>query len=166
MRSKGAYVEEFPTVLRSYCTTSRSSTGETPFSLIYGTKAFLPLEILEGSLWVTDFKENDNEVERHQDLDTLNEEHEAAKLCQAAYKACTKNYHNMRVQMKNFNVGEWVLRKNESSHAQPQGKLSVTWEGPYKIVETHQNGAYVIEAQDGRPIPRTWNAQNLCQFYS
>ena len=96
----------------------------------------------------------------------LDEKREAAQVHQALYKSQIGNYYYHHVRAKNFKVGEWVLRKNESIQAEPLGKLSVTWEGPYKIVEAHKNGAYVLEAQDGRAIPRTWNVQSLRHFYS
>ena len=75
---------------------------------------------------MTDFDVNENEVEKHQDLNMLDEKREAAHPHKAAYKTRIENYHNWHVQVKNFKVGEWELRKNESGHAQPQGEISVT----------------------------------------
>ncbi|KAK3020068.1 hypothetical protein RJ639_004068 [Escallonia herrerae] len=43
--AKGAWVDELPKVLWAYRTTPHSVTGETPFSLYYGTEAMLPVEI-------------------------------------------------------------------------------------------------------------------------
>ncbi|KAL0293068.1 UNVERIFIED_CONTAM: hypothetical protein Sradi_6958400 [Sesamum radiatum] len=37
--AKGNWVEELPGILWAYRTTSRRSTGESPFSLVYGTEA-------------------------------------------------------------------------------------------------------------------------------
>lgn len=42
--------------------TARSNTGETPISYTYGTETVLPLEILTGSLCVTNFEANANET--------------------------------------------------------------------------------------------------------
>ena len=42
--TKGKLVEELPHVLWTYRTTPRRSTGETPFSMTYGTKVVIPLE--------------------------------------------------------------------------------------------------------------------------
>ena len=42
--AKGKWVEELPHVLWTYQTTPRRSTGETPFSLMYGAEAVIPLE--------------------------------------------------------------------------------------------------------------------------
>ena len=38
-------VEKLPGVLWAYRTTKRIPTGETPFSLAYGTKAIIPVDI-------------------------------------------------------------------------------------------------------------------------
>lgn len=84
---------------------------------------------------------------------------------QAAYKRVTKRYYNQMVKEKSFKVGEYVLRRNEASRAQPQGKLGPTWEGPYKIVEANQNRVYILETMEGSQIPRTWNARNLKKFF-
>ena len=43
--SKRLWAEELPKVLWAYRTTSRTSTGETPFSLAYGVEAMILMEI-------------------------------------------------------------------------------------------------------------------------
>ena len=42
--AKGKWVEELSHVLWTYQTTSRRSTGETPFSMTYGAEVVIPLE--------------------------------------------------------------------------------------------------------------------------
>lgn len=44
-KAKGDWPEELPFVLWSYRTTPRIPTGETPFSLAFGTEAVVPAEI-------------------------------------------------------------------------------------------------------------------------
>jgi hypothetical protein len=43
--AKGKWVEELPTVLWAFRTTPRRSTGETPYSLAFGSEAVIPLEV-------------------------------------------------------------------------------------------------------------------------
>jgi len=43
--AKGKWVEELPHILWTYGTTPCRSIGETPFSMIYGFEAVIPLEI-------------------------------------------------------------------------------------------------------------------------
>ena len=44
-KANGTWLEELPNVLWAYMTTARTSTGETPFSLTYGTKAVILVEV-------------------------------------------------------------------------------------------------------------------------
>ncbi|XP_075077117.1 uncharacterized protein LOC142163868 [Nicotiana tabacum] len=45
--AKGRRHEELPGILLAYRTTAKSSTGEMPFSLVYGAEALIPVEINE-----------------------------------------------------------------------------------------------------------------------
>ena len=45
--------EKLPFALWAYRTSFRTSTGATPYSLVYGMEAVLPIEIEMGSLRVT-----------------------------------------------------------------------------------------------------------------
>jgi len=47
--SKGNWIELLPGVLWVYRTTTKTSIGETPFSLVYGAEALIPVEIGEPS---------------------------------------------------------------------------------------------------------------------
>ena len=58
--AKGKWVEELPHVLWTYRTTPRRSTGETPFSMTYGTEAVIPLETGFPMSRTSSFNPNDN----------------------------------------------------------------------------------------------------------
>ncbi|XP_074378016.1 uncharacterized protein LOC141719537 [Apium graveolens] len=55
---KGTWPEELAQVLWSYNTTPRTITGETPFSLVYGCEAMVPVEVGASSFW----RDNDSEA--------------------------------------------------------------------------------------------------------
>ena len=63
-------MEELPYVLRSYRTTPRRSTGETPFSMTYGAEVVIPLETRFLMLRTSLFALNsiDNLLEKSLDL--------------------------------------------------------------------------------------------------
>ena len=164
-RAKGLWVDELPSVLWTYRTTARTATNETPFSLTYGSEAVLPLEIGLPTDRVLHFNEEETETDMRANLDLLQERREVAALRQATYKSQTEKYYNRRVKERACKVGDLVLRKNEASRAENQGKLSQNWEGPYKVVEAHLNGSYVLETLQGTPIPRTWNIANLKKYH-
>ena len=104
---------------------------------------------------------DDNEEEQRLNLDLLQERREMAAIREEKYKKKIEQYYNQRVRPVSFKVGDFVYRRNEASRVESQGKLGPNWEGPYRVVEAYRNGAYKLEAMDGRSIPRTWHAINL-----
>ena len=61
--AKGIWLDELPSVLWAYHTTTRTPTGETPFRLAYGTNAVIPAEIGLTSYRVDSYNEDTNEEE-------------------------------------------------------------------------------------------------------
>jgi hypothetical protein len=58
LKKHGAnWVSELPSVLWGNRTTPSRATTKTPFFLVYGAEACLPLEIIMGSPWVEAFDE-------------------------------------------------------------------------------------------------------------
>ena len=57
---KGLWAEELPKVLWAYKTTSRTSIGETPFSLAYRVEAMIPVEIGVPSLRRETYNQEEN----------------------------------------------------------------------------------------------------------
>ncbi|GJR88126.1 reverse transcriptase domain-containing protein [Tanacetum coccineum] len=62
-------------------------------------------------------------------------------------------------------TGTYVLRLNNASKAEFQGKMRPTWEGPYIVNKAYGDGAYKLETLSGSSIDRTWNGSNLSKFY-
>jgi transposase InsO family protein len=57
--AKGLWPEELPNILWAYRTTARTSTGETPFRLTFGTEAVILVEIRLTS-WRTNHHDEDS----------------------------------------------------------------------------------------------------------
>ncbi|XP_070002056.1 uncharacterized protein [Nicotiana sylvestris] len=83
---KGNWPEVIPGVLWSYRTTAKISTGETPFSLVYGTEALIPVEIGELSTRFTQATQESNDEEMRVNLDLLEPRREATLIRMAAQK--------------------------------------------------------------------------------
>lgn len=106
----------------------KTSTGETPFSLVYGSEAVIPAEIGLPSPRLTAANTIDNEAEHRLDLDLLEERHEIARIKEAKYKIQLERYYNARVHICTFTPREYVFRDNEASNAERPGKLAPKWE--------------------------------------
>nr|XP_009762885.1 PREDICTED: uncharacterized protein LOC104214860 [Nicotiana sylvestris] len=78
--AKGNWPEVLPDVLWAYRTTAKTSTGETPFSLVYGAEALIPVEIGEPSTRFMQATEESNSEEMRVNLDLLEGRREAALI--------------------------------------------------------------------------------------
>ncbi|GJS74764.1 reverse transcriptase domain-containing protein [Tanacetum coccineum] len=163
-RSKD-WIEELPHVLWAHRTMIKSSNGETPFSLTYGTEAVIPAEIGMPTLRTTEIDLTKNNEALGMNLDLIEERREQAAIQEAKSKKKMEKYYNSRVRGTSFKPGDMVYRSNEASHARDEGKLGPKWEGPYEVKESLGKGAYKLKDCKGNEIPRTWNICNLKKCY-
>ncbi|CAJ2652269.1 unnamed protein product [Trifolium pratense] len=163
-QNKKKWVEELDNVLWAYRTTPHSTTGETPFRMVYGTEAVIPVEIGEPSRRTEQpLDEEQNDEALREELDLVEEIRTGASLKEATLKQKIAARHDTKVIKREFEVGSLVLRRNADSQ---DGKLAPNWEGPYRVIDKTENGAYYLEDLRGKKLPRPWNAQKLKQYYS
>ncbi|KAL0386205.1 UNVERIFIED_CONTAM: hypothetical protein Sradi_3014800 [Sesamum radiatum] len=161
--SRTGWVEEIPGVLWAYRTTSSTSTGETPFSLVYESEALIPAEVVEPTKRVISYEEQDNHEARRQDLDLVEEQRDLARIRMENYKRRILRSYNSRVKERTLQIGDLVLRKVKVQKS--VGKLEPKWEGPYRVIEIRREGTYKLATMEGLEVPRTWSIQKLKRFY-
>nr|GEV28939.1 reverse transcriptase domain-containing protein [Tanacetum cinerariifolium] len=149
------WVEELLHVLRAHRTKIKSSHGDTPFSLTYGTEAVIPAEIEMPTYHTTAVDVIYNDEELWLNMDLLEERRKRAAICEAKSKLKMTKYYNARVRGVTFRPGDFVYRSNDASHAVNGGKLGPKWEGPYEVTEALGDGAYKLRSMDGIVLPRT-----------
>nr|GEU40598.1 reverse transcriptase domain-containing protein [Tanacetum cinerariifolium] len=164
-KHKGRWVEELSHVLWAHRTTIKVSTGDTLFSLVYGTEVVMPAEIGMPAIRTAEVNVATNDDERRIDLDLVEERRERTAICEAKAKSKMKGYYDAKVRGVSFRPGDFVYRANGASHAEDARKLGPKWEGPYEVTEALGNGAYKLHDMDGRELPRTWNICNLKRCY-
>ncbi|GJT72688.1 reverse transcriptase domain-containing protein [Tanacetum coccineum] len=159
------WIKEIPHVLWAYRTMIKSSHGNTPFSLTYGTEAFISAEIGMPTYRtaVVDAVHNDEELRLN--LDLLEERRERAAIREAKAKLKMTKYYNDRVRVVTFRPGDFVYRSNKASHVVDGGKLGPKWEGPYEVTEALRDGAYMLRSMDGTVLSWTWDIANLKKCY-
>uniref|UniRef100_A0A2N9FJ95 Integrase catalytic domain-containing protein n=1 Tax=Fagus sylvatica TaxID=28930 RepID=A0A2N9FJ95_FAGSY len=144
--AKGRWVEELPTILWTFRTTPRSSTGETPYSLTYGVEAVIPLEVGLPTLRSEQYDQEDNELMLAKDMDLAQERRDLAMIRLASYQGDLKKRYGRNVNARSLAIGDMVLRRVLGSRRDPsQGKLGANWEGPYQIVSEAGLGAFNLK---------------------
>jgi len=160
-RLKG-WAEEVPRIVWAYHTTPQSSTMDTPFSLVYGSDAMIPVEIHESSPRFLSFVAEESNEERKVNLDLLDEAREEARIKAEAVKRRVEHQYSSKVKLRQFQVGDLVMRKAHPYEL--ENKLSPKWIGPFRVTEAKGNGSYNLETLEEGHIPHSWSAANL-KFY-
>ena len=143
-------------------TTSQSTTNETPFSLVYGSYAIIPVEIQESSHRFQNFVADESNEEMRVNLDLMDEVKEEARIKVEALKIRVEYKHESKLKPRMFQVTDLVMRK--AHPYQLENKLSPKWTSSFRVTEVLGNGAYKLETLEGGTIPRTCNEANL-KFY-
>ncbi|KAL5567021.1 hypothetical protein UlMin_030185 [Ulmus minor] len=165
-KAKGLWADELPGVLWAYRTTAKTSTGETPFALAYGTEAVIPVECGIPSARYMWLDEDSNTELLNHSLDAIDELRDKAHLRTALYQQKVAQHYNKNIRVRTFKTGDWVLRRVfQNTKEAGAGKLGPNWEGPYKITKIVGHGAYKLQARDGRDIHNSWNATHLKLYH-
>ncbi|XP_065017743.1 uncharacterized protein LOC135644202 [Musa acuminata AAA Group] len=164
--ARSAWTDELPSVLWSLRTTPKIATGESPYSLAFGTEAVLPPEIAIPTPRTKNYDEGTSNEGLRASLDMLEERCANAHLKALSYKRAVAMVYNRKVRPQPIKLDDLVLRKIEVSNpTRAGGKLAPKWEGPYRVVKIIRPGTYRLATMAGSSLPRIWNVQNLKKFF-
>ncbi|GJX48980.1 reverse transcriptase domain-containing protein [Tanacetum coccineum] len=79
------WIDELPQVLWAHRASPKSSNGETPFNLTYGSESVVLIEISVETERVKEFKVRLNDKRRREDLDILEERGKISSIREAHY---------------------------------------------------------------------------------
>ncbi|RVW53504.1 hypothetical protein CK203_104062 [Vitis vinifera] len=156
--------EKLPFALWAYRTSFRTSTGATPYSLVYGMKAMLPVEIEMGSLRVAleqQIPEADWAQTRFDQLNLLDERRLRAADHVRAYQRKMARAFKKWVRPRPLRIGDLVLKVIRGLIRDPRRKFRPNWSGPYFIRELTPEGATWLMDLDGNRFSEPTNVDQL-----
>jgi hypothetical protein len=160
----GKWISELPYVVWSLRTQpSRALHGNTPFFMVYGSEAVLPIDLRFGAPRLVFESIVEAEATRLKDIDVLEEERLNTVIQSARYQQTLRRYHDKSIRHRSFVVGDLVLRRiltGEGRH-----KLSSLWEEPFMVSEVTRSGSYWLTQMDGTEVGNSWNIEHLRKFY-
>ena len=121
--------------LWAYWTFMKTATGFTPFHLVYGLKAILPIQCQIPSLQlaVELLPDTSAEEEIFLYLNNHDETLRDAALANEAHKKCIKVQYDKSVQPRVFNEGDLVLTYDQRYNKLGKGKFESMWYRPFII---------------------------------
>eukprot|EP00253_Pinus_taeda_P016607 PITA_16607 len=138
-------------VLWVYRTSVKTSTGFTPFQLVYGLEAVLPIECEIPSLQIVVqlLPATSEEEKRLLYLAQLYENRCNVALAVETHAKWIKTQYDRNVTPRNFSEGDLVLLYDQANDKLGDGKFVPMWHGPYIVKRKVEKGAYELEDFDG-----------------
>ncbi|XP_075111216.1 uncharacterized protein LOC142181694 [Nicotiana tabacum] len=132
----------------------RTTTQATPYSLVYGVEAVLPLEQQIPSLRISiqeGFTSEENAQFCLAELEAPDEKRLEAQQKLECYQARLARAFNKKVRSQSFQVGDLVLAVRQPIILNKRicNKFTSKWDGPYVVKEAYSSGAYKIVDKDG-----------------
>ncbi|WJX23763.1 hypothetical protein P8452_12952 [Trifolium repens] len=160
--------EMLPFALHGYRTSVRTSTGATPFSLVYGMEAVLPVEVEIPSMRVlmeAELSEAEWCQSRYDQLNLIEEKCMTALCHSQLYQKRMKQAFDRKVRPHEFKEGDLVLKKILSLQQDSRGKWTPNYEGPYVVKRAFSGGAMTLATMDGDELPRPVNADAVKKYF-
>ncbi|EOY15725.1 RNA-directed DNA polymerase (Reverse transcriptase), Ribonuclease H [Theobroma cacao] len=161
--------EKLPFALHAYRTSVRTSTGATPYSLVYGAEAVLPVEVEIPSLRVlmeTKLEDAEWVCSRYEQLNLIEEKRLAALCHGQMYQRRMIRAYEKKVHPRQFREGELVLKRILPNQTDFRGKWMPNWEGPYVVKKAFSGGALILTDMDGGDLPNPINADAVKKYYA
>ncbi|MCO5574981.1 hypothetical protein L7F22_028778 [Adiantum nelumboides] len=135
--------------LWAYTTSFRTSLGYTPYHLVFGKEAILPIEVQLASLKILATKNegtpSDRLKQRILDLERLELDREMAVEHYATQAERRRQKFNEGLKDKKLKRGMLVLRYDNRFDTRKDKKFMSRWEGPYVIRKKYTNGSYRLQ---------------------
>ena len=121
------------------------------------------MELIYGSPRVLAYDELEQEQLNKDDATVLEEDRLRAAVRAARYQQALRRYHSRKFKARSFEEGDLVLRRVQS--AKNSNKLTLKWEGPYRVIQVTMPGAVRLETEDGILVSNSWYIKHLRKFY-
>ena len=146
----------------------KTPTGFTPFQLIYGLEAVLPIQCQIPSLKISIelLLDTSAEEERFIYLNNLDETRRDATLANEAHKKHVKAQYDKSIQPCAFNEGDLVLTYDQRYEKLGKGKFESMWYGPFVFSKVLEKVAYELVDYDGIPLGQPCNGLYLKRYYA
>ena len=137
--------------LWAYRVAYKTSIGTTPFNMVFGLDAILPMEFLIPTLRVAkELKWTGHELSKRFDkLEKLDETCLAAVHGMYALKRRQKKFHDSHISTKEFKLGDLVLLFTLKQFV---SKFTKQGQGPYVISRISSSGAVKLSTLDGEEM--------------
>ena len=138
-----------PQTLMAYRTATQSSTGITPYRMMFGREARLPVDLL----MVGDPPNEQRQIPMEYLKEQTSKLRQAYGMARKSARVATRryrDYYDARTSGDTYQIGDKVWRQSHVRKKGTSSKLSPKWEGPYVIIKRITDVVYRIKKEKGR----------------
>ena len=160
--------EKLPLAIWGYRTSIRTPTGATPYSLVYGMEAVLPVELeIQSARVIRESQVNETDWIKnyHHQLLSLDEKRLQALNHVRGYQVRIAKHFNKNVKDRKLEEGCLVLKEIRAPVLDPRGKFRPHWAGPYILKKILSGGAVILADLDGLEFKSPCNLDQLKRYY-
>ena len=121
----GKWLKELLAMVWGLRTQPSRNTGVSPYFLLFGSEAMLPVDVAFRLPRIKNYDEENNDQAQQDDVDRLEEECLVTCVCTAKYLDSLCKYFNHNIQERSFAVGDMVLYRKQ----RPMGCTSYLYLG-------------------------------------
>ena len=160
--------EHLPYALCAYRTSVRTSVGTTPYSLVYGMEAVLPVKVEIPSLRIllqTQLDELEWAQAHYERLNFIDEKRLATQCDGQLYQRRIERAYNKKARPHTFQPGDLVLKKRIIALSDSQGKFAPSYEGLYMVKKAFSGGAIILADMDGEEFRSPINSNSVIKYH-
>ena len=162
------WADKLPFALWGHRTTTKSVNGASPFELVYGMEAVLPVDLEKQTfkVWVESGMSEPVWVKkRYEDLVFLDGKRLDARFQDQMRKRRMARYYNKRVDPRVLKPGDLVLKQMKPGTMHPGGKFKPNWEGPFVVKKVFSRGGVRLSDLEGNEFAQLINIDRLKRFF-
>ena len=138
-----------PQILMAYRTSTQSSTGVTPYRMMFGREARLPVDLMVDGDPPSEQRQMPNDYVMTQKL-KLDQAFKLARKNTRAAMQRYRDYYNANTTENTLQVGDRVWRQSQVKKKGRSSKLSPKWEGPYVIIKKITDVVFRLKRKNSR----------------
>lgn len=150
--------------LWAYRTSYKLTTGYTPFQLVFGFEAVVPIELEIPSLRLAvqhGLGDTGSLEARLMSLERLNETRRRALWNNEVVQNKRNERHDAKGKTTTYPAGSIVMLVDNWLQKQHRQKFRPKWKGPFVIHHQFDNETYKLSTPDGRIITKPYNGSKL-----
>ena len=148
--------------LFAYRTMKQGTTKRTPFYMMYGKEATLPIDEIGEIVEINKEKEL---LHRTYQIINIQEDREEVLNTIKESQQTQKENHDCKIKEITFKIAEKVLLKDSAKEKQWSGKLQPKWKGPYYVHDISGKGTYRLRTIEGQVLKAPYNVKQLKRYH-